>query len=76
MQSSPDFLMRKGILVMTDRERTAPFPAGPTRLLYPDVDPDELAREQAVEPQEVTSSWPDYLSRVLGAAGAPPAGDG
>lgn len=42
---------------------TAPCLGYPVRLLYPDVGPEELAREEARE-QEM-ASWPAYLQRML-----------
>ena len=50
---------------MRDLSRNAPCPAYPTTLHYPDIDPDELAREQAAEPADVAFAWPAYLQRTL-----------
>jgi len=53
---------------------TAPFPDDPVKLVFPDVEPDELAREEARE----DGPWPLYLRRVLAREPGPekaPAGD-
>ena len=50
---------------------TAPCLGYPIRLLYPDVGPEELAREDARE--RSGDSWPNWLQRMLGAGGSPEA---
>lgn len=54
--------------LMTPASRTAPCLGFPARLRYPDIDPDELAREEARE-RGGADPWPAFFERIP----APPA---